>query len=300
MRVRPPERELRHAMYDSRRWDRFTARPDDIFIATPAKCGTTWMQGIVCSLLWPDGDAPGIPGVLSPWIDQRIRPIDEVLGQLDAMEHRRFIKTHTPADAIPVFEDCSYVVVYRAPADAFVSWTNHRRGLRDEVWELVNGTAADEGIPATSLWDKQDPETLFDEWASNRLNPPDHLASWWQRRGQDGVLFVHYDDLLADLEGEMRRVAEHLDIDVPERCWPEVVDRCRIDRMRSAYASTGLLDLAFEGGADLFFHKGQAGRGRTELSAELQERCAALVRSHLDDEVADWLERGSLAAGWRP
>ena len=29
---------------DSGRWEGFDLRPDDIIIATPAKCGTTWTQ----------------------------------------------------------------------------------------------------------------------------------------------------------------------------------------------------------------------------------------------------------------
>ena len=34
------------------------------------------------------------------------------------------------------------------------------------------------------------------------------------------LLMVHYADMKADLEGEMRRVAGFLEIEVPERLWP--------------------------------------------------------------------------------
>ncbi len=52
-------RVYRNAVMDNARWTGFEPRPDDIFVCTPSKCGTTWMQTIVASLLWPDGNFPG-------------------------------------------------------------------------------------------------------------------------------------------------------------------------------------------------------------------------------------------------
>ena len=46
----------RTAVYDNRRWARFTPRAADIFVCTPPKCGTTWTQTIVNSLIFQDGD----------------------------------------------------------------------------------------------------------------------------------------------------------------------------------------------------------------------------------------------------
>ena len=55
----PIERDYRSVVLDNRRWERFVSRPGDIFVCTPPKCGTTWMQTIVTTLLFPSGDAPG-------------------------------------------------------------------------------------------------------------------------------------------------------------------------------------------------------------------------------------------------
>ena len=52
-------RVYRNAVMDNARWTGFEPRPDDIFVCTPSKCGTTWMQTIVANLLWPDGNIPG-------------------------------------------------------------------------------------------------------------------------------------------------------------------------------------------------------------------------------------------------
>ena len=76
--VLPATRRRQHVYDDSQRWERFTPRPDDIFITTPPKSGTTWMQGIVASLLWPHGDAPAPAFDLSPWLDARIVPLDDM------------------------------------------------------------------------------------------------------------------------------------------------------------------------------------------------------------------------------
>ena len=44
-------RRYRGFFADSARWERFDFRDDDIVISTPSKCGTTWMQNIVGSLV---------------------------------------------------------------------------------------------------------------------------------------------------------------------------------------------------------------------------------------------------------
>jgi len=50
--LRAPSRIVHSRAYDSRQWDGWQPRGDDIIIATYAKCGTTWMQRIVCMLVF--------------------------------------------------------------------------------------------------------------------------------------------------------------------------------------------------------------------------------------------------------
>lgn len=84
-------REYRNAVMDNGRWAGFEPRPGDVFVCTPSKCGTTWMQVIVANLLWPDGEFPGpIVNGICPWIEAKFMPADamhEMLGkqtELDA------------------------------------------------------------------------------------------------------------------------------------------------------------------------------------------------------------------------
>ena len=56
----------------------------------------------------------------------------------------------------------------------------------------------------------------------------------------------------------------------------------------------------FVGGGETFLHKGTNGRWRDVLTADELTRYADAVAKFLTDEMAAWLEHGSLASGRRP
>ena len=160
----PPIARLVTTFEDSRRWRNVVRRPGDIVISTPPKSGTTWMQGIVASLLWPEGDLPGPHSEISPWVDARMVDIETLVERLDAQAHRRFLKTHSPQDCIPFDARCSYIVVYRDGRDALVSWGNHRSSMRAAIIAGLNviATAADDGVRTLEPVWNGDYDTLFD------------------------------------------------------------------------------------------------------------------------------------------
>ena len=257
------------------------------------------MQGIVASLLWPHGDAPAPAFDLSPWLDARIVPLDDMIARVDAIPHRRFIKTHSPADCTPIFTGCRYLAVYRDGRDALVSWANHRRKMRPEVIDALNAIAAPDGVaPWPAVWDG-DMDQLFDEWV-DWGTPMEHLASWWPHRHEPFVLLVHYADLIRDLGGEMRRIADFLDVDIPTELWSEVVERCMFEAMKSQHEAAGSLKQAFPDGATAFFNLGTNGRWRAQLSEAQLRRHEQLTADCLPEDAALWLEHGSLALGQRP
>lgn len=256
------------------------------------------MQGIVSSLSWPAGDAPDDLHRRSPWIDARFTPIEDLLAHVDGQQHRRFIKTHSPADCVPILGECKYIAMYRDGRDALMSWANHRGVMRPEVVEFLNATGAEEGLPPIPPWDG-DMDTLFEQWA-NDCSSITHLASWWPLRREGFAYFVHHNDLKADPEGEIGRVADFLDIEVPEDRWPETIERCGLSEMRDEERRNGRIEMVFENGADSFFHKGTNGRWRSVPTPEKIDRYDALVADGLSDDAANWLESGSLALGTRP
>jgi aryl sulfotransferase len=282
----------RSAVADNRRWAGFTSRPDDIFVCTPPKCGTTWMQTIVASLLWPDGDVAASVASMSPWLEAEFDPIDEVLARLDAQQHRRFIKTHTPADGIPLFAESKYVFVARDGRDAFMSMCNHMEAFRDDVREDLNARIADVAVMPMPPW-TGDVHGFFAVWLP-ALGMLEHVATFWERRRQTNLLLVHYNDLKADLAGEMRRIAGFLEIDVPAAKWPAVVERCTFESMRTRGSEIGDFARLFEGGVERFIFKGTNGRWRDVLTEDEVAAYACRVAEILPPEAAAWLEDGRL------
>lgn len=282
-------RVYRNAVMDNARWAGFEPRPDDIFVCTPSKCGTTWMQTIVANLLWPEGDIPGtVVNGISPWIEAKFMPAEAMHAMLRAQTHRRAMKSHSPADAIPWFPQAKYITVGRDGRDAFMSWCNHVQRMK--MIDMLNAQAAKEGVRPILKFDG-DYHSFFRAWLEEENNFFEVIGSFWARRAEPNLLFVHYNDLKADLGGEMRRVAEFLDIQIPESKWAAVIDRCTFESMRRVEGDADPMQMAFEGGAARFFFKGEAGRWRnvlTDADLELYETAA----STLAPDLRRWLEGG--------
>lgn len=233
---------------DSARWDGFAFRDDDIVIATPAKCGTTWMQNIVGMLVLGRTDLGRPITEISPWLDMLTRPLDDVVALLDAQDHRRFIKTHTPFDGLPHDERVTYLTICRHPLQVAQSDADHGANAnRDRIIPLRGEVAGfddlDELVPPPERSD--DPRTRMLQWIDDttEYGSPGgtaslrqllhHAKSYWDVRDQPNVHVFHYSDLRGDLAGQMRRMAEILDIPVPAD-FDDVVAAATFDRMKAA------------------------------------------------------------------
>jgi aryl sulfotransferase len=294
-----PETPVRYRSEDedSARWVGFPFRQGDIVISTRSKHGTTWMQMIAALLVLQTPDLPAPLGELSPWLDWLIAPRDEVYARLAAQPHRRFIKTHTPLDGIVLDALATYIVVARHPLDAAVSLYHQGNNLdRDRMRELLGTSEPAEPTPVRA--------PLHDwllAWIGSSASPEDeldslpgvlwHLSDAWAQRGDPNVVLVHYDDLVADLDGEMRRLAALLGVAVPDEIWPDLVTAATFASMRARAeqaapnASSVLKDSA------AFFRRGTSGAGGEVLAddelAGYRERTAQLA----PPELLAWLHR---------
>lgn len=122
----------------------------------------------------------------------------------------------------------------------------------------------------------------------------DTVKSWWDVRVQPNIMLLHYNNLKADFEGEARRIADFLEIEVEEALWPQIVKHCDIDYMRESAKQFDVLDAIFEGGGAKFINKGTNGRWKDVLNQEEIDRCDEMAIREEGEECAHWLKTGKL------
>ncbi len=258
---------------DSARWLGFPFRTGDIVISSRSKTGTTWVQMICALLIFQAPQLPGPLAQLSPWLDHLIAAPEQVYARLAAQDHRRFIKTHTPLDGIPLDPRATYIVTARHPLDMAVSL--YHQGDNIDRARLRQLTGQPE--PATPPPPRQPLHEWLLEWIADDADPRAyldslpgvmwHLSDAWARRNEPNVLLVHYGSLSAGLEGQMRWLAGQLGIAVPAQAWPCLVRAAMFENM-SARADTLVPVAGILKSNAAFFRRGTSGEGRRILSDE--------------------------------
>ncbi|MCH8152866.1 MAG: sulfotransferase domain-containing protein [Planctomycetes bacterium] len=103
-------------------------------------------------------------------------------------------------------------------------------------------------------------------WARWRLVP---VWKAWSRYG--GVLMTRYEDLHADTHGQLRRLAEFLEVDVSDDQIEAIVSTYHRDRIKNSQEQVFL-----------HFNKGVAGRFREVLTSKQQELCRKRLGRYLE------------------
>lgn len=297
---------VNNLLYNSARWDGFAFREGDIIIATPGKCGTTWIQRIVSLLIFDSPELPAPMAKLSPWLDMNTRAIDDVLGDLEAQTHRRFVKSHLDYSLLPHHNDVTYISSGRDPRDVAISWAHHIDNVNFEALFAQRAAAvgmddladmAPEGAPLMTGSLRDRTWAWLDDAASGLGGLVGHVRSFWDERDQPNVVVLHYADLQADLVGQMVGLAARLGIERSRERIEELAAYASFEAMKNDAPNTAPnSDQGLWLDTSNFFASGTSGQWRDVLTDPGDEaRFAQTMANAADPELAAWLVAGSAA-----
>jgi aryl sulfotransferase len=244
-------------------------------------------------------------GEFSPWLDFHFIPPQESLAILESQKHRRCIKSHLPLDGIPYFPQVKYIVVARDARDVFMSLWNHYTNLKPEFRAELNRAPGLVGDPIPDP--PNTPREFWQSWMTRGWFAWEtegypfwtnlhYTQTWWDFRHLPNVLLVHYNDLTHHLEGEIRRIADYLDIKVSEEMLLSIAHAVKFSSMKqnAAHIVPHTVDI-FKGGPQTFINKGTNGRWREVLTDDDLRLYTAAAARELSPDCAAWLERGRLS-----
>jgi len=285
-----PTQVVQNHHLDSTNWDHIALRDGDIVASNWAKSGLTWIQQISCQLIH-DGREDAELIKLSLWPEWQTLTREDAASACEAVEHRRIFKSHLPADAIPIDSRARYIYVARDPRDVVWSLHPHHANYSQGLYESMNDSPKRVGPKC----EPPDPDirSYYLNWVANDGAPfwPywSHVQSWWDVRCLPNVLLVHFDELKEDMEAQICRIAEFIDVDINPGTWPAIVEHCRFDWMK-AHTDSLVSASAFQD-TSKFLNKGEAGRWRALLSDEEAALADEAAFENLSGDCYRWLMR---------
>ncbi|OSQ44555.1 sulfotransferase domain-containing protein [Marivita geojedonensis] len=281
------------ALTDNRRWDMVSIRPDDVFVVTPPKCGTTWMQTIVALLLSGDPEVETELSVKMPWVDIRIREMSEVAERLEAMTRRRSMKSHTPLDGLPLDDHAQYICVFRHPLDAHISFRKHVRNIPMPWFDHWYPEDDPDGVAFRRFLDGG--AEGFDTDANPLAHILQHYRAARALSGRPNVSLFHYADMTRDLAATFERLSALLGTPHSDAVMARLVEAATFEHMKAnahRYAPSG--GKGFLKSDAAFFSSGTNGTWKGLLSDAELAAYDARMAAELSAEDRAWLEGGAL------
>jgi hypothetical protein len=198
----------------------YTPQPEDIFVATQMRCGTTWMQQVVYQIVTRgtgDFTDAGVRhlNTLSPWIDAA-NTVTMDSAPLAGSPPARIVKTHFPAELCPYSPAARYIYVARHPVSAFASIMDFNRTMVGPFLPPV--------------------ETMAGWFCSDRmywLPWPKHVEGWWRlSQEKPNVLFVHFEEMSRDFGRVLDRLTVFLGRTLSAEERARVIERCTFKYMK--------------------------------------------------------------------
>lgn len=226
----------------------YTPQPNDLFVVTQMKCGTTWMQQLAYEILMHGQGDFSDSGhrhlyATSPWLES-FNGVSIAAAPLLGENSTRLIKTHLPASLCPYSAAAKYIYVTRHPASCYRSIIDFFHALSEPF------TPSD--------------DVLLDWYCSNQMwwgSWPDHVAGFWQwSQTRPNVLFVHFEEMKHNLPAVIQRTASFLKVPLTETEMLQIEEKCSFDYMKAHEEQFEMMPPNFLASGDTFFKSGSLQR----------------------------------------
>ncbi|XP_055937574.1 sulfotransferase 1C2A-like [Argiope bruennichi] len=231
----------------------YKPRPDDVFIATYPKCGTTWAQHIFL-LIFRQGEP-----LESQMMFFTATPFLEIAGAkgAESMPRPGALKTHLPFRVIPWSDEAKYVYITRNPKDCCVSYYHHLKDLP------FHGFAGDFN-------------QFFELFISGNIDFGDyfdHVMEWYEHRNDPNVLFMTYEEMKEDPQGAILKMASFVDEDKYAK--PLRDDPQKLKNVLE-YSSFKYMKEVFNKGMDKLFNLSEEDLNKIDFPDEVKQLFARL------------------------
>ena len=251
--------------------DEVKPRPDDIWIVTYPKSGTTWTQQIVRLILNRGDDHGKLLSEVIPFVEgvnPKLPGYNKSLN-LDDMASPRAFKSHFPYDQMPCGPPNStpgkYIYVVRNPKDVLVSLHIH--------------------VSVIPFLVEKDWDDYYEQFLQGDVgfgNYFDNVLSWWAHKDDDNVLFLKYEDMKKDLPSAVAAIAKFIGQDITKELVEEIAHRTTFENMKKDnLANYDWMNHIHRNNLNPYVRKGEVGGWKDYFTPEQAAKLDAVYQGKL-------------------
>lgn len=248
-------------------------RPNDVCYCSFPKSGSTWLSNVLYLILH-NGEVPEDKTLRSclHWMESSW-PYPRSREEVDALPSPRIFKSHMPYRMAlaggPEQSPCKYIYIARNPKDVCVSY-----------FHFESGKAWSGGY--SGPW-----EHWLKQFMAGRVQRGDwfeHVLSWWKHRDAGNLLFLKYEDMKRDFDGQLRLMASYLGYSLSEAVVDRIKTATSFSRMKTEQFSNHKEIPQLEG----FFRKGEIGSWKDQFTVAQSEAFDRLYRERMNGTGLDF------------